>query len=266
MERTSKFWYDSHVRFLLIAWLAASSAFAQWPQREPKNAPRKADGSIDPTGPAPRTAAGQPDLSGIWEPGGEFEMPKYLLNLAADRKEPVPFRPEAEALYKQRQATNSVDHPGARCLPSGIPEKDAVPAPFKILQMPDLVVILYESRTIFRQIFTDGRPLPVDPVPTWQGYSTGRWDQDTLVVETAGFNDRTWLDMAGHPATDALHVTERFHRRDYGHMDIDITINDPKAYTEPWGAHETVRLRPTDELMEHICEENNRDPAHMVGK
>jgi hypothetical protein len=217
--------------------------------------------------PAPRTPDGKPDLSGVWESSGEFEVPKYLLNIAADLKPgDVLFLPPAEALFKQRQANNSVDHPGGHCLPSGIPEKDAVPAPYKILQSPGLVVILYESRMIFRQIFTDGRPLPVDAQPTWQGYSIGRWDEDTFVVDTTGFNGKTWLDMAGHPATDALHVTERFTRRNFGQMDIQITIDDPKAYAKPWTVNESVRLLPDGEIMEHICEENNRDPEHLVGK
>jgi hypothetical protein len=163
-------------------------------------------------------------------------------------------------------AENSKDHPGVRCLPSGFPEKNFVPAPYKILHMPGLIVFLYESRTIYRQVFMDGRPHPADPNPAWQGYSIGRWEGDTLVVETTGFNGLAWLDMSGHPATDALRVTERFTRRDFGHMDLRITIDDPKAYTRPWTVSADVRLLPDDELIEHICQENNRDLAHMVGR
>jgi len=250
-----------------IALALASSLYAQWPAYISKKAPRTADGKVELTAPAPRTAQGKPDLSGLWEQYSEQQMPKYLINLAADMKpDEVPLKPWAAAVLRQRQATNSVDHPGARCLPSGIPEKDAVPAPFKIIQTDDLIVILYESRTIFRQIFTDGRPLPVDPQPAWQGYSIGKWDGDTMVVDSRGFQDNGWLDMAGHPATDQLHVIERFTRKNYGSMTIDITLDDPKAYTKPWSVHEAAHLLPDGELIEHICEENNRDPMHMVGK
>ena len=130
-----------------------------------------------------------------------------------------------------------------------------------------LVLFLYESRTIFRQIFTDGRPLPpADAQPTWQGYSIGRWEGDAFVVTTAGFNDKTWLGLGGHPATEALRVTERFERKSIGRMDLLVTIDDPKAYTRPWTVEMRFRLLPDGELIEHICEENNRDLPHMVGK
>jgi hypothetical protein len=239
---------------------------AQWPRQRSKLA-RTPDGKVDFKAPAPRTADGHPDLSGVWEASNEFEPPRLLLNIAADLKPgEVPLRPWAQDLLKQRQATNSVNHPGARCLPSGIPEKLSVPAPFKIVQNPDLVLFLFESRTIFRQVFTDGRALPpADAQPTWQGYSIGRWDGDTFVVETAGFNGETWLDLGGHPATDALRVTERYVRRSAGQLDVEITIDDPKAYTRPWTVAQRFRLLPEDELIEHICEENNIDPAHMIG-
>jgi hypothetical protein len=248
--------------------LAPAAMEAQWAAHLSNKAPLKPDGSVDLAAPAPRTAQGTPDLSGLWEQYAESDFPKYLINAASDMKpNEVPFTPWALSLYQQRQATNSVDHPGGRCLPSGIPEKDAVPAPFKIVQTDGLIVVLYESRTIFRQIFTDGRSLPsADAEPTWQGYSVGRWEGNTLVVETRGFHENGWLDMAGHPASDQLHVTERFTRKNYGSMSIDITLEDPKAYTKPWSIHESAHLLPKDELMEHICEENNRDPVHMVGK
>jgi hypothetical protein len=217
--------------------------------------------------PTPRAADGHPDLSGLWEMYSESDMPRLLINLAIDLKPgDVAFLPWAEALFKERGANNSKDHPGARCLPSGIPEKDMVPAPYKIIQLPGLIVFLYESRTIYRQIFTDGRPLPKDPNPAWQGYSIGHWDGDTLVVETAGFQDKGWLDLAGHPASESMHVFERFTRRDLGHMDLQVTIDDPKTYSKPWTVSGKIHLLPTDELIEHICEENNKDPGHMVGK
>jgi hypothetical protein len=228
---------------------------------------RTVDGKVDLKAPAPRTPDGKPDLSGLWESYGEFEAPRLLLNIAADLKpQDVPLRPWAADLMKQRQANHSADHPGARCLPSGFPEKLSVPAPFKIVQTPDLVLFLFESRTIYRQIFTDGRSLPpADVQPTWQGYSIGRWDKEAFIVETAGFNGETWLDLGGHPATDALRVTERYTRGSVGQMDVEITIDDPKAYTRPWTVKQKFRLLPEDELIEHICEENNLAPAHMIG-
>ena len=254
------------IALALVLWGTVFPVDAQWPRRPSKLA-RTPDGKVDLKGPAPRSADGKPDLSGVWEATNEFEVPRLLLNVAADLKpEEVPLRPWAAELVKQRRANNSADHPGARCLPSGFPEKLSVPAPFKIIQMPDLVVFLFESRTIFRQVFTDGRALPPpDAQPTWQGYSVGRWEDETFVVETAGFNGETWLDMSGHPATDALRVIERYTRRNIGQMDAAITIDDAKAYTRPWTVTQRFRLLPEDELIEHICEENNRDLPHMIG-
>lgn len=253
---------------LVLSFLIAPLVQAQWPHSIPKRTPRKPDGTVDLAAPTPRAPNGKPDLSGLWEQYNEAQMPKYLINLAADLKPgDAPLQPWAAELMRERQARNSVDHPGGHCLPSGIPEKDAVPAPFKFVQTEDLLLILYESRTIFRQVFTDGRSLPSgDAVETWQGYSVGHWDGDTLVVETRGFHDQGWLDMAGHPFSDKLQVIERFTRKNFGSMTIDITIDDPKAYTKPWSIHEAAHLLPDDELMEHICQENNRDAAHLVGK
>ncbi len=256
------------LKYALFAVLAVFivPANAQWPVMVPKNAPKTKDGKVDLNGPAPRKN-GRPDLSGLWEMYGDEDRPALLLDLAANLKPgDVPLRPEGESILKARMAGLSKDHPGVRCLPSGIPEKDVVPAPYKIVQMPDLILILYESRTIFRQIFMDGRPLPKNPNPAWQGYSVGHWDKDTLVIDSTGFNDDGWLDMLGHPATESLHVTERFTRRDYGHMDIQFTIEDPKVYSKPWTVSAKLHLLPGEELIEHICEENNRDPGHMVGK
>jgi hypothetical protein len=135
-----------------------------------------------------------------------------------------------------------------------------------LVQTEDLVILLHESRTIYRQIFTDGRPLPKDAQPAWMGYSVGHWDKDTLVVDTIGQNGKTWLDMKGLPGTEALRVTERFFRPKIGHMDVAVTIDDPQAYTKPWTVNMPWSLLPDAELIESICEENNRDPAHMVGK
>ncbi len=125
-------------------------------------------------------------------------------------------------------------------------------------------MILYEAIRNFREIFTDGRPLPADPNPTWMGYSVGHWDGDTLVVESSGFNDRTWIDTGGHPHSEALRVTERFLRRDFGHITLQTTIDDPKAYTKPWTVSYDLRLLPDTELLEYVCTENNKDMQHIV--
>ena len=173
----------------------------------------------------------------------------------------------AEALYQERIENNGKDHPGVRCLPSGTPEKLNIPDGLKVVHTPDLLLFLYESRTIYRQAFTDGRPLPpADVQPTWMGYSIGRWEGDTMVVETNGSNGKTWLDMRGLPATEALHVIERYTRPTVGRIDIDVTIDDPKAYTRPWNVNLQWTLQPDTDLIESICEENNKDLPHMVGK
>ena len=249
---------------VLLGLALCAVATAQWDPYPWKRMPRTADGKVDLNAPPVRTSYGKPDLSGFWEPEN---LTKYLLNLAADMKQAeIPLKPWARDLYNQRIANNGKDHPGVSCLPSGIPEKDNIPDGLKLVQTEDLVLLLHESRTIYRQIFTDGRPLPKDPQPTWMGYSIGHWDKDTLVVETIGQNGRTWLDMRGLPGTESLRVTERFRRPKIGHMDIDVTIDDPKAYTKPWNVTLAWTLVPDTDLIESICEENNRDPAHMVGK
>lgn len=235
---------------------------AQWEVKTP-GVPRLPDGKPNMKAPTPKTADGKPDLSGIWEPNGI----KYLINIAADLKpEDVPFKPEAAALYKERVQTFGKDDPDARCLPSGMPRKDAITSPYKIIQQPGEIAFLYESRTTFRQVFTDGRALPLDPQPTWDGYSVGHWEGDTLVVETRGMNGLTWLDSNGHPLSDAMHLTEKFRRPDFGHMEIEITIDDPKNYTKPWTVKENPHLLVDTDLIEYICNENEKDLKHFSAK
>jgi hypothetical protein len=247
---------------LAIASTALSASLAaQWHNHPSAGIPRTADGKPNLSAPMPRKANGQPDLSGIWQVPGL----KYLINIAADLRD-VPFQPWAEAAYNERVANFGKDDPNNLCLPSIIPEKIAVTSPWKIVETPGVTIVLYESRTIFRQIFTDGRPFPKDPNPSWQGYSVGKWEGDAFVVETLGFNGKGWLDTNGHPVTDALHVIEKYRRKDFGHMDVEITIDDPKAYTKPWTVVEPAVLQPDTELIEYICEENNKDPQHIVGK
>jgi len=247
-----------------IVWAVPSTAEAQWEPYPWKNMPRTADGKVDLNAPPRRTTDGKPDLSGFWMPADSV---RHLLNLAADLKaEDVPLQPWAAALYKERIENNGKDHPGVRCLPSGIPEKNSIPDGLKVVQTPDLLLFLYESRTIYRQVFTDGRPLPRDAQPTWMGYSIGRWSEDAFIVETIGQNGKTWLDMRGLPGTEALHVTERYTRPTIGTMNIDVTIDDPMAYTKPWSVKLSWKLVPDTDLIESICEENSKDLPHMVGK
>jgi hypothetical protein len=240
----------------------APPAQAQWLTVRTPGIPRTADGKPDLNAPAPKTAAGRPDISGLWEPA-DILIGDIAKNLPPGS---VPFQPWAEALYKKRRDTLSKDDPTGWCVPGGVPRSNAVPYPFKILNMPDMVVVLYEAVQSYRQIFTDGRELPKDPNPAWMGYSIGHWEADAFVVESAGFNDNVWLDNNGHPATETLRVTERFKRKDFGHMEIGITIDDPKAYTKPWTVTLPLRLVPDTDLLEYICVENNKDLPHLVGK
>jgi hypothetical protein len=248
---------------------AAVPALAQWANVRTPNIARTSDGKPNLAASAPVTADGKRDLSGVWMVSQTFSdgVPKYGGNLAADLKpDDAPrLQPSAEALLKERVENRGKDFPLARCLPPGVPLIQAIPVPFKIVQVPGMIVILYEAWTIYRQIFTDGRRLPTDPNPTWMGYSVGTWDGDTLVVDTTGLNDQSWLDMMGHPHTEALHVIERYRRSDLGRMDIQITIDDPGAYLKPWTVTESSRLLPDTELLEFICNENEKDLPHLVG-
>jgi len=235
------------------------SLTAQWPNHPTPGVPRTPDGKPNLSAPAPRSVDGKPDLSGVWlVRNGSF----YL----ASNLRPEDMRPWAAALYKQREDNFRKDTDGIGCLPPGPKAGIGLGAfPMKIVQTSNLVVVLYEYQTIFRQIFTDGRGLPEDVNPTWMGYSVGHWDGDTLVVTTAGYNDRTTIDLAGHPHTEALRMTERFRRRDVGHLDVQVTFDDPKAYTKPWTLPFNFNLIPDGQLIEYVCE-NERDAPHLVGK
>jgi hypothetical protein len=236
--------------------------------------------------PAPRLANGRPDLSGVWqaEPApleillkvfpdsengtqalGESPGSPYFGNVLADFKPgEITMTPWAEALQKERAGSNSKDIPSSKCLPLGLPLSDAAVFPHKIIQTPAVVVFLYEDLTTFRQIFMDGRKHPVDPQPTLMGYSVGRWEKDWLVVDVTGFQDRGWLDASGHPFSDAMRLTERFHRRDFGHMDVEVTIDDPKTYSKPFSFKFTKLLLPDTDLLESYCE-NEKDAARLLG-
>jgi hypothetical protein len=245
--------------------------------------PRGGDGKPTLSAPAPRTPNGKVDLSGIWEAEpsspeeiapflpdgvnllGEDRPSKYFFNILSDFKPgDAPLQASTASVFRERAAVRGRDAPYSRCLPFGIPLEDLAPFPFKIIQTASVVVMLSEGDGAFRQIHTDGRKLPADnPLPSWMGYSTGRWEGDTLVVDTTGFNDRSWLDAAGHPHTEDLHVTERFHRRDMGHMEVQITIDDPKSYTKPFTMKINQLLLPDTELIETVCLESEKDVKHL---
>jgi hypothetical protein len=245
---------------LLLA--AASTLSAQWLGIPTKGIPRLPNGKANLDAPAPKLPDGKIDISGLWQPNGI-----YIGNIAKDLKpSDVPLQPWAADLYKHRQDTLSKEDPTGWCVPGGVPRSNAVPYPFKIFHTPGITLILYEAVHWYRQIFTDGRALPKDPNPAWMGYSIGRWEGDAFVVESSGFNDNVWLDNGGHPATENMRVTERFRRKDFGHMNIDITIDDPKAYTRPWNLTLPLIYAPDNELIEYVCVENEKDLQHLVGK
>ena len=243
---------------LIVVSASVSPLTAQWPNRPTVGVPRTPDGKPNLSAPPPRSADGKPDLSGVWR-----IHKSYLLNAASDLKA-EDIQPWAAAVYKRSGDDFRNDTDGINCLPPGPKASLSVGSPVKIVQTPGLVVFLYEYQTLYRQVFTDGRGLPPDPNPTWMGYSVGQWEGDTLVVTTAGFNDRTSLDLGGHPHSEALRLTERFRRRDAGHIDLQVTIEDPKAYNRKWTLPVDLDLMADGELIEYICED--RSKPHLVGK
>jgi hypothetical protein len=241
---------------VVILTLTGTPVGAQWVKVPPPAVPRTVDGKPSLSALAPRLPNGKPDLSGLWQGNG-----KYLRNLGADLEpEGVPFQPWAKALHDERKdGAHYLEDPPASCLPLGVPRLYHAPPPWRIVQTPGYLVIVYEVFNLWRQVFLDGREFASSEelTPTWLGYSTGKWDGDTLVVDSRGFNGKAWLDLQGKPTTDALHIVERFSRKDVGHMNMQITIDDPKAYTRPWTVSEEARLRLDTELLEFICGENN---------
>jgi len=263
---------------------AVASASAQWLHYPEPGTPLTRDGKPNLLAKAPRDRGGKPDLSGVWQieppPTGEIErifgdlgaavvvgddprtFSKYLFNLLVDFKPgEAPIRPNAAELASTRRQT--MDTPDSHCLPLGVPAIELIGFPFKIFQTPTAIAIYYEANGVFRQIHTDGRKLPVDPFPAWMGYSTGKWEGDTLVVTTAGFNDKGWLDAGGLPRSEELRVYERFHRRDFGQLDLQVTVVDPKILTRPVTISFTELLIPNSDILESFCAEGERDRAHM---
>ena len=241
--------------------MMTASPSAQWLGHPTPGIPRTPDGKPNLDAPAPKTADGKPDISGLWLTRGI-----YIGNIARDLKEEPPMQPWAAALYKQRRDNLSKDDPTGRCVPGGVPRSLPVPSPFRSRTRPPTSSSSSTKRCTRRQVFTDGRPLPKDPNPNWRGYSVGRWEGDTFVVESSGFNDNVWLDNNGHPAGESLRVTERFRRKTFGSMDVEITIDDPKTYTRPWNVTIPLAFQPDTEMLEYICPENEKDYDRLQGK
>jgi hypothetical protein len=194
---------------------------------------------------------------------GDLQFPRHMINVAADiPPDEVPIQPWAAELLQKRLQSEGKDDPVAHCKPTGMPLVNAAPVPLKIVQTPELVVILYEENTVFRQVFLDDRKPVEDAVPRTLGYSTGRWEGNELVVDTVGFSDRHWLDAMGHPLTEKLHLTERFRRLDAGHLEIEMTVDDPGAYTRPFSYTVALTLLPEDDLLEYFCTDNEKDAQH----
>jgi len=259
-----------------IALALSVTLAAQWPTFREGNLPRTGDGKVDLAGPTPRTSDGKPDLSGVWNYAGVLGFrggppppppgtpPQATFwNIEAGIKEGLPFTPYGAELRRKRMAGDSRDNPDAACLPIGYMQSHTHSQPRKMIQLPNLIVILYEANAGTRQIFLDGRPAPpADAQPWWWGYSRGHWEGDTLVVESTNFRDDGWLDVNGAPLTSEGKITERFRRPNVGTLEIDITIDDPKAYTKPWTVRVNQRLLPDTDLIEFVCLENNQfDPT-----
>jgi hypothetical protein len=263
------------IRRLLFALALASLAPAQWINYPTPGIPRTPAGKPNLSAPVPKASDGKPDLSGLWQrqrtrgtvqrSNNGLAMGPNLEDFMRPGEKIPPLLPAAEAIYKQRLANFMADRPSARCLPHGIPDQMLIGVPLKIVQNPGLTLILYEEFARFRQIFTDGRPHPPVANPAWLGYSIGSWDGDWFVIDTRGFNDKSWLDDSGRPHTEMLHTIERLHRRDFGHMDIEVTIDDPGAYTKAWSFPMQFEFLADTDMIEDVCD-NERDSSHSVGK
>ena len=252
------------------------NASGQWLKYPTAGVPRTADGAANLSAPTPRAADGKPDLSGLWInetkraananfPGCDAVSDEFV-NIAARLSGGLPYQPWARDLVKTRQTEQRVNDPMSRCIPIGPVRLHTWNGPRKLVQTPGLLIVMNEPDSSFRQIFTDGRSLPQDPNPSWNGYSSGRWEGDALVIQTIGLRDRTWLDATGNPLTDAARITERFRRPDFGHLEIEITVDDPKAYTRPF----TVRLNQIigldTDLLDYVCRDNEKDAGRLSSK
>jgi len=266
---------------IFISASAPRELIAQWLKYPTAGVPRSRDGKPNLAAPAPRTREGKPDFSGIWLTdnfdcpgsrdaesltcGPELPMGREGINMGASLPGGLPYQPWLAALVKTRTAENSKDDPHVRCLPDMFLRAYSLPHLIKFVQTPGLLVTLIEMNANYRQIFLDGRPLPEDPVPSWQGYSSARWEGDTLVVNTIGFRDDLWIDWIGSVVTPAGKIQERIRRPDYGHLEVGVTVDDPKAYTKPWTVTLRERLALNTELVDEICLENEKSFQRLGG-
>ena len=260
----------------VVAFVFSASVDGQWLNYPTAGVPRLPDGRPNLTAPGPRSADGHPDLSGLWDPdptGGSpssfsavITIPAEFEDIATRLKGGLPYRQWALELRKAREADHGKDSPDGLCLPLSILQLHSHPFPRRIMQQPGIIAILYEKDIDYRQIFTDGRPLPKDPQPSYFGYSSGKWEGDALVVDTIGFREGLWADGTGNPLTESAKVTERFRRPSFGTLEIQITVDDPKAYTAPWTITLNQRIKLDTELLEYVCLENERSRGHLVGK
>jgi len=255
--------------------LAASPVSAQWIGYPTANVPRKADGSVDMGAPAPRLANGKPDFSGIWisdrtkegeetpSDASNLGSSRLMQNLGADMPDGLPYQPWLVPIVEERTANLAIDDPHIRCLPDNFLRAYGLPHMLKFVHTPDLLVVLNEMNAGYRQVFTDARPLPDDPAPSWQGYSSAQWSGDTLIVDTIGVRDDTWIDWNGSVLTEEGKVREEIRRPDFGHLEIRVTVDDPKAYTKPWSVTLKQRIVVDAELIDEICLENEQFVERM---
>ena len=266
---------------LAVTTAAPAVGLGQWIRHPTADMPRKADGTPDLTAPVSRLPDGTPDLSGIWRPfspnrclpgrasqfvecGLELGGSPLARDLGANLPGGLPYQPWAAALVKARTGDDSRDDPHVRCLPDNPPRTWTLPHLTKVIHTPKQLALLYEVNAMYRQVFLDGRPMPDDPTPTWNGYSTARWDGDTLVVQTTGFRDDLWLDMGGSPMGSAAKMTERIRRPNFGTLEIELTVDDPKTYTRPWTVSLTQTLAVDLELIDEFCLENEKSYDRML--
>jgi hypothetical protein len=279
--------------FLLGMPLASPHLAAQWLKYPTTGVPRKADGKVNMSAPSPRMADGKPDFSGIWttaEPNSrraglsspkqtsgprepqssnDEESPsdatasRQMANIGIDLPGGLPYQPWLVPLVKERTDNLAKDDPHIKCLPDNFLRAYGLPHLLKFVHTPNLLVVLNEMNAGYRQVFTDARPLPADPTPSWQGYSSAKWSGDTLVIDTNGLRDDTWIDWVGSVVTQAAKVREQIRRPDFGHLEIQVTVDDPKAYTKPWTVTLRERIVVDVELIDEICVENEQSLQHM---
>jgi hypothetical protein len=252
---------------------ACVPALAQWVGYPTANVPRTADGKVDRAAPPPRLPDGKPDFSGIWttadrrdaaagadadaaSDGNDISSSRYMANFGADFPDGLPYRDWQRPIVQERTANNALDDPHIRCLPDNFLRAYGLPHLLKFVHKPGLLIVLNEMNAGYRQVFTDARPLPDEPAPSWQGYSSGKWTGDTLVIDTIGLRDDTWIDWNGSVVTEAAKIREEIRRPDFGHLEIKVTVDDPKAYTKPWSVTLRQRIVVDAELIDEICLEN----------